>query len=267
MNNQTSLQTHSFSTILRTVLCRQQDGSAVVEAAIGVPIFLCGLAIFLIMGQMIFTQAQIYYALSQTTQMYAQIESTKKQEIIAQTAEVYTLFYSYLGETQIYSTCLEGGKHGILLQTKQEENEVSIHASYYLKVPIPYFKSLGFLQTKECSQRIFSGYILHEQKEEQEDPIVYLAKNATVYHTTMSCTHISIKISDPNTIHGILGTGSREPCKKCVSPGVDYATIYLTAQGDSYHSTLSCSALKRTIRAVRLSEAGGIRACSRCGGK
>ncbi len=267
-NKQNSLQTHKQLLICRSLFqkfYRRQDGSAVVEAAIGVPIFLCAIAVIFIMAEMIFTQAQIYYALSQTVQMYAQIQSVNEQKEMAQAAEIYTTFYSFLGKDQIYRTCVKGGNHGIVLSPESTEDHVKIQAGYYLTVPIPYFDQLGFYEQKTCTQRLFSGYVVHSGSEDKTDPVVYLSENASVYHTTMSCTHICIKISDASTIRGILVRGTHKPCKKCITAGERYSNIYLTAYGDSYHSTLSCSALKRTIRAVRLSETGGLRACSRCG--
>lgn len=42
-----------------------------------------------------------------------------------------------------------------------------------------------------------------------------------------------------------------------------YSPVY-DEYGDCYHSTLGCSGLKRTIKAVRLKDVGRLRPCSRC---
>ena len=53
-------------------------------------------------------------------------------------------------------------------------------------------------------------------------------------------------------------------CEKCIHKGSSLSAIFVTAYGDCYHSTLGCSGLKRTIKAVRLKDVGRLRPCSRC---
>ena len=52
-------------------------------------------------------------------------------------------------------------------------------------------------------------------------------------------------------------------CEHCGGKGGGPA--YITDYGDRYHSSLSCSGLKRTVYAVPLSEVIGKGACSKCG--
>ena len=41
---------------------------------------------------------------------------------------------------------------------------------------------------------------------------------------------------------------------------------FILSEGSSYHNKNTCQGLKRTIMAVPLSQVGGLRSCSRCGG-
>ena len=88
-----------------------------------------------------------------------------------------------------------------------------------------------------------------------------------VYHRDYHCTHLEL------SIHMVLqseieslrneGGGKYHPCQHCIKGAG--GGVYITDTGDRYHSSLSCSGLKRTIYAVPLSEVAGKGACSRCG--
>lgn len=97
------------------------------------------------------------------------------------------------------------------------------------------------------------------------DPIVYVAENGTVYHLSRSCTHLDLNIRpiDSSQIGDVrnAGGGKYKPCELC---GGGSGTVYITNEGDRYHSSLTCSGLKRTIYEMRLSEVGNRRLCSRC---
>jgi hypothetical protein len=102
----------------------------------------------------------------------------------------------------------------------------------------------------------------------KEEEIVYIAETGTVYHKSRACTHIklSIKSTSLTSVGDIRSKNDSiyHKCEKCGSKAK--GTVYITDYGDRYHSSLSCSGLKRTISAVPISQVGDKPACSKCGG-
>ncbi len=249
----------------RMICSNNQDGAAVVEAAAAIPIFICAICSLLMIGQMLLIQTQVKYALSKTAGIYAGSEAVFDENIIRENLELNSEFRSLIEGNQLCQNGIVGGKEGIIITGKREEYYVSVTASYLLKVPVPYFNGISFPIKCTIQKRIFSGYVDHEREGTERDPVVYVAEYGTVYHRKMTCSHICLKISDAASIQDITGNSSHKPCKKCIHPGESYVVLYLTVHGDAYHSTLMCSGLKRTIKAIRLSQTGGMKPCSRCG--
>ncbi len=97
---------------------------------------------------------------------------------------------------------------------------------------------------------------------------VYVAENASVYHTSSECTHIDLSIhqiasSDVGSIRNTDG-GKYHACERCAANPSAFGTLYITDHGDRYHTSIECSGLKRTVKMVEKSEAEDLRQCSRC---
>jgi len=97
---------------------------------------------------------------------------------------------------------------------------------------------------------------------------VYVTENGKVYHRDLNCTHIhlhimQVKKTEAEKLRNINGE-KYHMCKNCGRHAGD--TVYITSDGDRYHSSLDCAGLKRTVREADLSELGDMRPCSRCGG-
>ncbi len=96
---------------------------------------------------------------------------------------------------------------------------------------------------------------------------VYVTRYGTVYHTDPNCTHIKLGIQ-PSTkeeaekARNVYGE-KYKPCEICGGSG---GSVYITPDGNRYHSSLSCPGLKRTVQEMTLEEAGGLRPCSKCAG-
>ena len=104
--------------------------------------------------------------------------------------------------------------------------------------------------------------------EQAAETYVYLTEHASVYHTSSSCSHLDLSIhpADSNQLAFLRNEyGAKyKPCEKCAAYGTASGTVYITDDGDRYHTSLSCSGLKRTVRMVGISEADGLQECSRC---
>ena len=255
-------------------------GSATVEAALILPLFLCALCFLAMIGQLLLIEGEISHALSKTAMSCARQEAVKK--VSGQNGEggavtgyitANAAFYSILQGDDLCKDCIVGGRQGILVnaRTDAEEEKISVTARYILKVPVPFFEGARIARKLQTERRIYSGYLPHGRDgADGDNRLVYLTDHGSVYHTSLTCTHICLRIS-PNSL-SLLALKARgiRPCEKCIKKGAQPGAYYITAEGDCYHSTLSCSGLKRSIRAVPRSEAGGIRPCSRCakgGGK
>ena len=105
---------------------------------------------------------------------------------------------------------------------------------------------------------------------DDEDSMVFITENATVFHKDSNCTHLKLSIhqtflSNVPELRNLDG-GKYKPCEKCGKKGFGEVVI-ITKEGDRYHSDISCSGLKRTVRSVTQQEARsmGLSPCSRCG--
>ena len=121
-----------------------------------------------------------------------------------------------------------------------------------------------------CYMRAWTGYDVERRAEGDggEETYVYITDGGTVYHTARSCTHLtlSIRLAGKEEIADLRNAsgGRYRPCEKCGGDGS--GIVYVTTEGDRYHNTIECSGLKRSVRCVPLSEAGGRAPCSRCAG-
>ena len=257
-------------------------GSFTVEASVALPVFLIVLASLLQLFAALSIESKLHYAMENVGRKlsyyyYAVDELTGEEERSAAKAVVGKIAFLPVSETVVRSlvqeelggikhaeSFLENGLDGIsfLLSEYDEKTEsIVLRANYHLKV--------AFLPVRTlipCSlvsvHRVWTGR-KHEKAEEEE--LVYITENGKVYHTMLSCTHLSLSIRDvPLERVGTLRNSSGAiyyPCERC---GGNAATVYLTTYGDRYHSEKTCPGLKRTIESIPISEAGDRTLCKTC---
>ncbi len=100
---------------------------------------------------------------------------------------------------------------------------------------------------------------------------VYIAESGRVYHKNKGCVYLNPGIRSMKYRRALeqrnSSGGKYKQCRRC-SHGVQFAdgmVVYLTSYGSSYHIDRNCSGLKRTVQKIKLSGAGNMPACSKCG--
>ena len=125
----------------------------------------------------------------------------------------------------------------------------------------------NFYILEESYRKPWTGRVIKEdENEEGEDEYVYVSENGTVYHTTESCSHLSLTVSmvsfdELDSLRNESGSKYR-PCERCGGEG---EIVFIAKEGDCHHSDRNCSGLKRTYKKVKLTEVN-LPPCKRCGG-
>ena len=135
-----------------------------------------------------------------------------------------------------------------------------------MKPKLNFFDYAGFSLTNRSRVRAWTGYECISNNSENEERIVYVAENGTVYHLTETCTHLNLSISTVSfsEVDSLRnnGGGRYSCCEICGYE--EQETVFITNEGDRYHSSLTCGGLRRTIRSIPVSQVGSMPVCSRC---
>ncbi|MBR1470010.1 MAG: hypothetical protein IJ600_00040 [Lachnospiraceae bacterium] len=152
-----------------------------------------------------------------------------------------------------------------------QDDLVDLVAVYELQPGCNVFGIPRQLLVNRARTHAWTGYSINGSgASEEQERIVYVTENGTVYHLSRSCTHLDLSITPVSAEEAAAKRNASgavyRPCEICGSRRAGAATYYITSEGDRYHTSLDCSGLKRTIYEVPVSQVGNKRACSRCGG-
>lgn len=222
-----------YSKRVSSFLLSYMEGSMTVEASIAIPVFLFAilnlLSIILLFG-----------------------EYTSNLADMHQKAKALS----------VHAHILEDGQdveNDLIILTKAQKLE-------------PIISIMGFDTARtivNCRIRKWTGYdVTSSQPVTVEEEWVYVTPGGEAYHKNRSCSYLNPKIlSAVSKDIGNYRNKNGEIYRLCSSckDGTLTGICFYTEYGNRYHTTLSCSSLKRTIEAVRLSEVGSRHACSKCG--
>lgn len=174
-----------------------------------------------------------------------------------------------IGEERLDASVIVGGSSGLDCSgtfVSPVTGEIWFDVTYQVKLPFPEILVPAVTCRDAFRIKGWTGYV-KSALEDLSGQSVYVTANGSVYHTNLECTYLdlSIRMVDMEAVAQLrnLDGGKYYPCEKCM--GETQGRVYITQQGDRYHSSLACSGLKRSIYAISIEETGGREPCSRCG--
>ena len=177
----------------------------------------------------------------------------------------FSFFSNYASAAELkVLAAAEAKKTGIVLAHRKEDTsgEVTIYKSAKTEdiwINPFYHKSLV---TEKAVCRAWIGFT----ELELQEIYVYITPKGSVYHLYADCTHLDLSIQrttleKAKSVKNLYGQKYSE-CEVCEE---DFGgMVYITDEGERYHSERECSGLKRTTRQVPISQVSGRSQCLRC---
>lgn len=277
-------------TLSEIEMCDDFAGSITLETALVLPIFMMIVISLLSTIEVVNEYLQINEALYQVgkevafySYPYEELKDIGKLNYLDDYEEIESLalaetfvrtrLIAILGADWIERSMVKGGIVGFHLYRSDicnGNNDIDLVLTYKMK---PWFSTMGvgeFYLVNRCRLKAWTGY-KPQAKEESEicEEYVYVAENGEVYHLYADCTHLclSIQAVGISQIDDLRNEGGARytSCEYCFDRGGEKeGPIYITDWGDRYHSDITCSGLKRTVREVKRSEVSGLGLCTRC---
>lgn len=125
---------------------------------------------------------------------------------------------------------------------------------------------IPFIMEKRVSERAVCRAWVGFRGLGEEESKVYITPEGNVYHLYADCTHLDLSIRQVPFQYAVkaeneYGERYRE-CEICQEKFS--GLVYITDEGNCYHSEKTCGGLKRTVLCVPISEVFGRSCCQRC---
>ena len=144
-------------------------------------------------------------------------------------------------------------------------NQGNIDIQLVYPLELPYWRHFIFVKQRSRIKD-WTGTDISKSQD-----IVYITKTVTVYHRSKECSHLVIHINSDT--YGNLSNlrnkngGKYTRCENCASRNLhSSSTIFITTDGNRYHTDLQCPGLSRYLIEIDLSQIGERKPCSECGG-
>ena len=279
---------HCFNFSIKNLFVRKTSffASLTIEAALVVPIFLFAILNLYSMMEIFETQMCMQAALHQTAKEMAvegyaynligESAVTKSLPVQVAFSESYVRgkVNKLITKEKLDGSIIKNGSKGISYSFSKimKKDRIELVAVYGITprfTMVPFSDVYTFTQAKV---RAFTGYdptMEEKGSGEEEEIYVYVTETGTAYHMDRGCSHLKLSINliskEDLSLARNEGGGKYKACKYCKSGKSENNLFLITNQGDKYHTSVSCTGLKRTIKTIPLSKAGGYHPCSRCG--
>lgn len=245
----------------RASFCTRRKASLTVEGSFTIPLAIFFLTIILFFFRVIQVQSKVEEALMYAARLIAVESSIVSSEILLLASAEAALVTMI--EDSVVEQYVENGVWGVsILQSDVTGENIVLHADYKMSLPVSFFGIDSIDLSNECCCRKWLGDNPLGGKEEW----VYITPNGSVYHLDINCRALDIKPKAAPYYEIVNYRGKNGQkfycCGRCEKEGI--TTVYYTDYGRLYHANMTCSALKRTIQRISVTEIGGRRACAFC---
>lgn len=243
----------------------RSKGSYTLEMAVVLPLVTAFMVSILFFFRVLQVQTQVQEALVYASrQTAAQASIGNSSAALFASAEMQ--FRKELQQHKEYRHYVSESSGGVsLLLSDFEGPEITLRADYYIKLPITIFKIKGVHMTQSSVNRKWTG----DREAWTETDYVYVTEHGTVYHRSRNCRYLDLSIRAVEYVEiGALRNKNEHKyyaCSQCAAKNKKKGQVYITDYGEVYHTSLSCSGLKRTVYLIPISEVGGKGPCSKCG--
>ena len=145
----------------------------------------------------------------------------------------------------------------------EEQNRIFFEVHYKIK---PMMEMAGIVTVK--LKTLYYGHNwLGYQGQGTTETMVFLSDYESVYHMDKYCKYLNVTIMEIPYINlEIYRNNSRKKYKVCnFCTGTENGSVvYITPEGEGYHTIKNCIGLKRSIHTVPLSQVKGKRVCRGC---
>ena len=238
--------------------------SVTIEAAITITIFLLVIVSLSSFLAMVFGQLSIEEKLNNIS-----MEASKAKYFINYDKEDGEK-YKQMAEVGYISARIFGSiNNGKLVselnpyQSNMDRGMVDVALSYNIKIPFTTYK---WSVTQRAKTKDWTGTDLVEPGE-----IVYITKYGTVYHRSKECKHLIININEVTLGQAKMSRNESghkyKRCSYCAGKNIsDLTSVFISPDGDRYHSSLDCLGLTRSVIEIDIKDVGDKGPCSSCGG-
>lgn len=252
-------------------LSGNEEGAMTLEASLIVPIFLIVLLMLTSAGEILMIHQQISHGACEAAKRAAvneyRIRQKKKSGSDLSGFSAKAAFLAAVNRKFLDHSALIGGSAGAAAAcrlTLTSKGEYIVSVRYYIRKTMPFLPTHTVSYEQSVRQKSMTGYV--PDGDELKKGYVYITPHEAVYHKDLSCTHLSLDISVDEDVEKYRNKRTQyKPCDKCTKHEKgDFSCVYIAKEGESYHTDLGCSGLKRTVKQVDLSTLKGMRPCTRC---
>lgn len=259
------------------------NASLTVETSLVLPIFVILSIALISILEMMNTYSRVEFALHETAREAAILaysvdkclpeEGLETEGIAGEVVDfalnetvIRAIFTEKLADEMTGNSVIEGDNFGISFwrsDVVNDENCIDLIVTYKVT---PWINLLGIgsmTLSNRAKVHMWNGY----SHGEYDDEYVYITATGEVYHTNPNCSylHVSLMTVDCRNIGSYRNAdGSKYySCKSCFDSS-NGNTVYISEYGESYHSSMNCSGIKRTVYKVKRSKVGGKPLCNKC---